>query len=49
MFIMEQMGLKFEQEYGVDGAELTLEVPEKEVETIVPRFNPFPDIRIITE
>lgn len=46
MFIMEQMGLKFEQEYNIDGAELTLNVPEKDVDAIIPRFNPFPKIKI---
>ena len=46
MFIMEQMGLKFEQEYNVDGAVIKLDVPEKEVPEILPRFNPFPDINI---
>lgn len=47
MFIMEQMGLKFEQEYNVDGAVLKLNVPEKDVDTIIPRFNPYPEIKII--
>lgn len=46
MFIMEQMGLKFEQDYNVEGAILTLNVPEDEVDTILPRFNPYPNIKI---
>jgi len=46
MFIMEQMGLKFEQEYNVEGAVIRLNVPEKDVEGILPRFNPFPKIKL---
>ena len=46
MFVMEQMGLKFEQKYNVEGAIISLNVPEKDVDEIVTRFNPFPNIKI---
>ncbi|MBN2279372.1 MAG: YigZ family protein [Candidatus Marinimicrobia bacterium] len=46
MFIMEQTGLKFEQEYSLDGAVIRLNLPEKDVPEICSRFNPFPDIII---
>ncbi len=47
MFIMEQTGIKFEQEYNVEGAVIILDIPEKDVDSILPRFNPFPDVKVL--
>ncbi len=49
MFVMEQMDLDFEQEYNVNGAILTLKVPDKAVDAIVNRFDPYPGIEIKVE
>ena len=46
MFIMEQMNLKFNQEYNVAGAVIRINVPEKDIDSIIPRFNPFPNVKI---
>ncbi len=49
MFVMEQMDLKFDQEYNVNGAIVRVKVPAKEAEAIVSRFDPFPAIDVEIE
>ena len=46
MFIMEQTGVKFQQEYTAEGAIITINIPEKDVEALLPRFNPFPQVKV---
>ncbi len=46
MFIMEQTGVKFTQEYGVKGAVLSVVLPESEKDEMIVRFNPFPQVTV---